>query len=222
MNKDKGFTLVEIAIVVAVIGLLLAAVMSRGGFIIGNAKTNDTIALIKDLTSAINEFRGRYHYLPGDMPQAGDNITGMSTGCNIAAATANIGNGQIDTVAEVGCVAEHLVRAGLLKGNTTGLFSRSANTATPDVYFIARRSAGTAVLLPSLTGTGLNLPSFPASVVNEIMITNQPCKTAQDIDAKLDDGNFATGKIRASVTSCMPGPAPEGFNDPVPHIDIEF
>lgn len=215
MNKGKGFTLVEIAIVVAVIGLLLAAVMSRSSFVIGNAKTNDTIALIKDLTAAINEFRARYHYLPGDMPKAGDNITGMSAGCDIAVgATTTIGNGQIDTAAEVGCVAEHLVRAGLIKGSTTGIFSRNNSSANADVVFTARRTTG---LLP---------PTFPSKVINEIQLLNQPCQTAQDIDAKLDDGNFATGNIRASVTYCIPQEQRKDTdppsNDPVPYIDIAF
>lgn len=201
MNKSKGFTLIELSIVLVIIGLILGAVMLRSGSVIGSAKNADTIALIKDLSAAINDFKSRYHYLPGDMPKAGDDITGISAACDIATTTANIGNGQIDTAAEVACVAEHLVRAGLIKGGTNGIFSQSNSSATPDVFFTARRTSGS---LP---------PAFSPTVLNEIELTNQPCETAKAIDSKLDDGDFATGNIRASVASCM-------ANDVVPYLDI--
>lgn len=206
MNKSKGFTLIEIAIVLTIIGILLGAILLRSGSVIGNAKTTDTIALIKDLSAAINDFRNRYHYLPGDMPKAGDDISGIISGsaCDIATTTASIGNGQIDTPDEVACVAEHLVRAGLIKGSTNGIFSKNNLSSTPDVLVTARRTSGS---LP---------PAFSPTVLNEIEFTNQPCETAKAIDSKLDDGDFATGNIRASVTSCTPGSS----NDPVPYLDI--
>ena len=182
--------------------------MSRSSTVVGNAKTNATIAQIKDLSAAINDFKSRYHYLPGDMPQAGDNIPNLSAGCNIAVgATTTIGNGQVDTPTEVGCVAEELVRAGLIRGKTTGIFSSNNYGTNPDIFFTARRTTG---LLP---------PTFPASTLNEIELTNQPCQTAQDIDTKLDDGNFATGNIMASLASCTPG---DSTTDPVPYLDIGF
>lgn len=201
MNKSKGFTLIEIAIVLTIIGILLGAILLRSGSVIGNAKTTDTLALIKDLSAAINDFKNRYHYLPGDMPKAGDDISDISAACNIATTTANIGNGQIDTAAEVACVAEHLVRAGLIKGSASGIFSQNNASATPDVLFIARRTGGS---LP---------PAFSPMVLNEIELTNQPCETAKAIDSKLDDGDFTTGNIRASLTSCT-------ANDVVPYLDI--
>jgi prepilin-type N-terminal cleavage/methylation domain-containing protein len=205
VNKTKGFTLIEMAIVLVIIGILLGVVLLRSGSVIGNAKTTGTIALIKDLSAATNDFMNRYHYLPGDLPKAGDDIPGITgTTCDIATTTANIGNGQIDTNTEVTCAAVELVQAGLIKGSTDGIFSPNNASNTPDVFITARRTIGS------------NLPTFPSTVLNEIELTNQPCATAQGIDSKLDDGNFASGKIQASVTSCSPGVT----NDPVPYLDI--
>jgi len=204
VNNSKGFTLIEIAIVITIIGILLGAILLRSGLVIGNAKTTDTIALVKDLSAAVNDFKTRYHYLPGDLPLAGNDIPGIGASCNTAP-NGTIGDGKIDpdTVpgTETTCVAEHLVRAGLIKGNTSGIFTRNG-AGIPDVLVTARRS------------TGLN--QLPTTVLNEIQLLKQPCETALGIDSKLDDGDFTTGSIRASVTSCTPG----GTNDPVPIIDI--
>lgn len=204
MKTNKGFTLIEIAIVLAIVGILFGVVMLRGESIIGNAKTTDTIALIKDLSTAVSEFKNRYHYLPGDLPQASENIQNITTGCNISTTTTAIGNGQIDTSTEIGCVAEHLVDAGLIKGAANGIFSKNNSSSTPDVFVTAKRTTGT------------NPPSFPSMELNEIQLINQPCETAITLDEKLDDGNFSAGKIQASVTTCVVG----GTNDPVPFIDI--
>lgn len=207
MNKSKGFTLIEISIVLVIIGLILGTVLLRSGSVIGGAKTTDTIALIKDLTAAINDFRNRYHYLPGDIPKAADDISEISTDCNFVTSTTNIGDGKIDATpagakSETDCVAEHLVKAGLIKGSASGIFSQNNASSTPDVLVTARRA------------TGLN--QLPATVLNEIQLTNQPCETAKAIDSKLDDGDFTTGNIRASVATCTPG----GTNDPVSYLDI--
>ena len=193
------------AIVLLIIGILLGVVLARSSSVIGNAKTTNTIALIKDLSAAINNFKNRYHYLPGDLPKAGDDIPGITgTTCDIATTTAKIGNGQIDTNTEVACAAVELIQAALINGNTNGIFSPNNASNTPDVFVTALRTIGS------------NLPTFPSTVLNEIELTNQPCETAQGIDSKLDDGNFTSGNIQASVTSCSPG----STNDPVPYLDI--
>lgn len=206
MNKSKGFTLIEMAIVLAVIGLIAGAVLLRSGSVIGDAKTTGTIVLIKDLTAAISDFKNRYRYFPGDFPKAGDDISGITPACNIDPSTQTlitIGNGQIDTDTETTCASVELVLAGLIKGSTKGIFSPNNFSAIPDVFVTARRTTG---LLP---------PAFLPSVQNEIQLKDQPCDTVRAIDSKLDDGNLATGNIRASVALCTPGSAM-----PVPFLDI--
>ncbi|MDO9051707.1 MAG: prepilin-type N-terminal cleavage/methylation domain-containing protein [Methylotenera sp.] len=200
LKAFKAFTLIEMAIVVMIIGLILGFVASRSSSLIGNSETTDTIALIKDLNDAASSFKNKYHYLPGDLPLAGDDIPNVSAGCSLAVNTASIGNGRIDTATEVGCVAEHLVRAGMIKGTINGIFTRSNNSNVADVFITARRAAG----------------SLPVSVINEIQINNLSCDTVRTIDSKLDDGDITAGRITASVAACVPN----GANDPVPILDI--
>ena len=207
--------MVEIAIVLVVIGLILGLALRYGTSVITDAKTADTITLVKDLTAAINNFKSTYHYLPGDMPLALNYISNITATCNIALGPATIGNGRIDTPTEKGCVAEHLVRAELIKGDLRtgqpnyGIYTRNNRGTTPDVF----------VLALSLSNNTTNPQTAP--VQNIIEISNLPCVIATALDSKLDDGSFLTGKVTASISTstCTVG---DPATDPVPYLDIAF
>ncbi|MDD5395589.1 MAG: prepilin-type N-terminal cleavage/methylation domain-containing protein [Thiothrix sp.] len=183
MNRQIGFTLVEISIVLVIIGLILGAIMYNSNVLIGNTKATSTVKLIQDLTGAVSDFKARYHYLPGDLPKAGDDISGVGT-CDIATATANIGNGLIDTAQEVSCAPVELVSAGFIKGSTSGMVSPLNPGLAPDVFLIAKTSAA--------------VTTFPTTVQNVIEIRNIPLDAAQTIDNKIDDGNFGSGNVMAA------------------------
>lgn len=206
MNKQNGFTLVEISIVLVIIGLILGAVMLSGTVVIGNTKTTGTISLIKDLSGAVADFKNRYHYLPGDLPKAGDDIPGITGqtfaghSCNIAAGNGTIGDGQIDTTDERDCVAVELVQAGFIKGSTTGILSPFNGSTTPDVFVLANSLCATFV-----TAYKFGTPTLtPFSVQNVIEIQNIPCDAAIAIDSKIDDGDTTKGNARSNP-ACING-----------------
>lgn len=190
MNKHSGFTLIEISIVLVIIGLILGAVMLKSDIVIGNTKTTGAISLIKDLSGAIADFKGRYHYLPGDMPKAGDDIPNISSTCNILTTTTNIGNGLLDETPEQGCVAEHLVQAGYIKGNAAGIESPYKTGPTADVSVKSRGSA--------------SVTTYSGTVLNVIEIRQIPCDAANAIDSKMDDGDTTKGNVRSNP-SCVNG-----------------
>ena len=192
MNKHSGFTLIEISIVLGIIGLILGAVMLSSTDVIGKTKTTGTLSLIKDLSAAITDFKGRYHYLPGDLPKAANDIPNLATGskCDISP-NLTIGNGQIDTADEKDCVAVELLQAGLIKGNISGIMSPYNRGQTPDVFVLTtNQSAGVETLV---------VPTFAATVQNAIEIRNIPCDAATAIDNKIDDGNATTGNVISSA-----------------------
>lgn len=200
MNKQNGFTLVEISIVLVIIGLILGAILLKSDIVIGNTKATSTISLIKDLSGAVADFKNRYHYLPGDMPKAGDDIPGISNDCNIDTSTAKIGNGLIDTPDEKLCVAEHLVQAGFIKGSTTGILSPFNGGTTPDVFVLANSLSAT-------FGTAYKFGTptlMPVTVQNVIEIQNIPCEAANTIDNKIDDGDTTKGNVRSNP-ACIDG-----------------
>ena len=187
MNKQIGFTLIEISIVLVIIGLILAGLFVGGQALIANTKASGTVKLITDLTGAVSGFKSRYLYLPGDLPKAGDDITGVGT-CDIATSTAKIGNGLIDTLQEENCAPVELVSAGFIKGSAAGMVSPLNPGSSPDVFLLARTSAA----------INAAVTTFPATVQNVIEIRNIPLDAANAIDSKIDDGNLGSGNVMAA------------------------
>jgi prepilin-type N-terminal cleavage/methylation domain-containing protein len=64
---QKGFTLVEIAIVLVIIGLLLGGVL-KGQQLIANAKLKSLVNHANGLSAAVFAYQDRYKALPGDDP----------------------------------------------------------------------------------------------------------------------------------------------------------
>lgn len=195
--RARGFTLVELAVVLTIIALIMAALF-KGTSLIGTGQSQQVLAAVKDLAAAVRQFRTTYGYVPGDMPDAAARLPGVAA-CNPVGAptTANgNGNGEVDA-AEVACVTEHLFRAGLIKSNAPVTFNSGHGIVTLRV--VARSASALAA-------------GFPSSTRNLIEVWTVPCQIAQDLDAKTDDANFSTGSMRASVASCTV----DGANDPVP------
>ena len=194
----RGWTLIEIALVLVVVGIILGIVASTSGkSLIGASHAQAVQATVKDLSEAMIRFRERYGYLPGDMPNATTHIPGVAAGSCSATANGN-GDGQIDA-GEVACVPNHLFNAGYIKGGT-GPITLSQGDRLVTVRAIAHAASG--------------VTSFPTSTRNVIEVLNLSCRSAQELDAKSDDGNFASGNTRASVASCVEG----ATNDPVPSV----
>lgn len=198
MNRfdQKGATLVEMAIVLTIIGVLVA-IVSLGRGTLDSARVSNLVSTAKDLSSAAKIFREKYKYWPGDYPNASAQIANLPASCNIAPATANIGNGAIDTVIEIDCAIEELLQAGLI---------RAEKASATDTYHTLRVEGYTIRLV---SASAANVTTFPAGV-NVIEFANLPCTYARMMDGKLDDGDVSLGNAHAAA-ACEPG----GANDPV-------
>jgi prepilin-type N-terminal cleavage/methylation domain-containing protein len=202
-HREGGFTLVELAVVLAVIGVLLVMVL-KSSSITDTAKTNDLIAIAGDLSNAVRQYRAKYNYLPGDDPQAVQDV-GAATG------HFGNGNGSIDFSAVSGAewdmAPDHLFKAGLIRtsadpSNSLGLASLTSPYGKVWLvsYGVAITPAGGG---SNQTPCGVAVSSAGGTpiAVNMILFANIPAAVAQQIDAKLDDGNPTTGSIRASVST---------------------
>ena len=90
-RNQQGFTLIEIAIVLVIIGLLLGGIL-KGQELITSARVRSLISQQDGIKAAFYGFQDRYRALPGDYASASTNILMTTTGAN---ADGN-GNGRVD------------------------------------------------------------------------------------------------------------------------------
>lgn len=76
----KGFTLIELSIVLVIIGLLVGGVLA-GQTLIAAAQVRKEISKLNSISTAINTFRVKYDALPGDMANA-TTYFGADPACN--------------------------------------------------------------------------------------------------------------------------------------------
>ncbi len=127
----KGFSLVELAIVLVIIGLITGGILT-GQELIRASELNSVMADVNKYKTAFNTFKLKYNALPGDLANATAYWGTASGGCPNGAGTGTQtcngdGNGRINWQAsEVFRAWQHLSNAGLISGNYTGVFTDAA------------------------------------------------------------------------------------------------
>ena len=194
MNKKQaGFTLVEIAIVLVIIGLLLGGIL-KGQELINSARVRNLADQNSGIQAAYFGFIDRYRQVPGDWCPT------TNAGCpNSATAaigvTVNIGgdgNGRIDNnYTEAAAVWEQLGRANFLGGG----FTPATAAPTTDVLYggnaPSNAFAGALVLTRNVGFSGVAAPRL-----NLHIGPNVPVAIARELDVKVDDGLPNSGILR--------------------------
>ena len=121
MKKSQGFTLVEIAIVLVIIGLLLGGVL-KGQELIFNARAKAIVNDLKGVQAAIFAYQDKFHAVPGDDPRPVADVNGTLSTANVAGDTR--GNSRISgawnsavATQESFLMWQHLRLANVLAGN---------------------------------------------------------------------------------------------------------
>lgn len=209
MKKQLGFTLMEIAIVLVVIGILLGGVL-KGQELLTNAKIKRLKNDFNGIVAAYHAYEDRYRAMPGDDSLANNANRGWTDG------TAGNGNGVLannDAFAAAAGAREnqdfwqHLRYSGLVAGNPAGAVLNTGGTANPTHSFngqIGISNVG--------AGWGLGL----AGII--LCAGNLPGKAAQSLDADMDDGLLNSGQIRAIVGNNNIEPA-GGTPGAAPYLD---
>jgi prepilin-type N-terminal cleavage/methylation domain-containing protein len=206
---EAGFTLVEIAIVLVIIGLLLGGIL-KGQEMITQAKIKNVINDFNGITAAMNSYQDRYRAVPGD---------DINAASRWAAAIAGNGNGQFDkggaaevynnipaaapsaTTPEVNLFWWHLRLSGFVAGPTS---------ATVVGSIVPPTNALSGIMGVQTAGMGFNS--------NIICTSNLPDKIAIAVDTQMDDATSTTGQVRGLIQGA-PNPATGGTAPTSPYAE---
>ena len=202
-RRQSGFTLIEIAIVLVIIGLLLGGIL-KGQELITQGRIRNVANDFQSMTAAINLYQDRYRAIPGDDIGAATRwaVTGTSTTSGNGDGVIGIASSSTFPAFNSGTTGDesrlfwhHLRLAGLVGGPTT---TGALGTANP---------------INAVSGvTGVQNIAFgiPGLV---ICSNNLPAKIAQAIDTQFDDGNATTGTVRGGAAMSATAPIVDYVDD---------
>jgi prepilin-type N-terminal cleavage/methylation domain-containing protein len=185
-TKQSGFTLVEIAIVLVIIGLLLGGIL-KGQEMIVQAKIKNAMADFSGISAAYHGYQDRYRAIPGDDANAATRWAGAA----ISAIAGEAGNGVVQGLYNSATATDesrlwwdHLRRSGFVAGNGT---QQPTNAFTGMLGVQTGNGAGASVL----------------GGISSLMIcsANIPDKVAIAIDTSMDDGIMTNGGVRGELQS---------------------
>ncbi len=197
----RGFTLVELAIVMTIIGLLIGGIL-KGQELLQQARLTSTIAQIKSFEAATTAFEDIYNGLPGDLLDAGKKLPNCAN-CSPDAGSANDGfitangiNGckayapltlpATTATGEVSLFWLHLLKANLISGVADNSSKASAPVEFGNTYPAAKLGGG---FLATTAGygvftqmTGLNMVTQEPNAPGLYIVTHASPDLCTDED----------------------------------------
>jgi len=215
-GASRGFTLVEMSIVLVIIGLIIGGIL-KGQEIIASARQKAVINQVNAVRAAANTYFDRYRSLPGDDPAGntvdanvvagdGSGIVG-GTSSTITLLGTDVGNAGENYQFFNALIAANLLNGGQVTASTvvsSGIFGKSALPAAPIT------GAGMTVVY----GTHAGLAPGGARSTHWVRVhkgAETPSaamspRTMANIDNQVDDGLAGGGGVRStdsgSATSC--------------------
>lgn len=194
-KAQSGFTLVEIAIVLVIIGLLLGGVL-KGQEMIENARIKSIVNDMNGVSAAYNSYMDRYHAIPGDETVAVMTARGWLGTAGAVGATAN--NGVLN-VAPGAAFANAGEQAALWRALRGSLLTTGDPAAPAGVAGLPR--SGTGGLIGVATGVyGMAGPA--------VCVSGLTTKQAAGVDTTIDGAGAAnnTGNARGATAIANPLP----------------
>ncbi len=181
MKKQTGFTLIELAIVLVIIGLLLGGVL-RGQELINSAKVKNMVTDLKNVQVYVYTYQDKFKALPGDDKAATTHVGATNNGD---------GDGEIDgawsaTSGESFNFWQHIRLANIATGSTT---------LTDATYTPTNNEGGLVGVQSKPQNTITGLTGSYAVCTSGVL-----GKLAKQIDSQIDDGDTTKGSVMVADT----------------------
>jgi prepilin-type N-terminal cleavage/methylation domain-containing protein len=184
--QQKGFTLVEIAIVLVIIGLLLGGVL-KGQELINSAKVKNFATDFRNIPLFIYGYQDKFKALPGDDANVVSHVNGTlasngQQGDGVISGAWNSASNKDESF----LFWQHVRLAGLAAGPTV----------TTAADYIPKNAEGGIIGITS----GANTPI--TGLHGSYIVCSQGIlgKFAKQLDITMDDGNTATGSMQTMAT----------------------
>lgn len=172
--NSKGFSLIEISIVLSIIGILMGFSL-KGRELIESARVRSVISQVENYKAAVQMFFEKYSAIPGDLKDASKLIASdVSNGYQ---------NGKIETLEEAKRFWEHLYRSNLI--------SFESIDGLPTT-----KMGGVISVSSTVKENGIWLVWCAETINNEDYKPIITEKIAYKIVKSMDNGNFESGEVQ--------------------------
>lgn len=217
-GKQTGFTLIEIAIVLVIVGLLLGGIL-KGQELINSTKVKNLATDFKNIPVYIYGYQDKFRALPGDDAAATTHVTGGTGTANGDGNGVIAGAWDTTTNADESCQFwQHVRLAGLAPGTTT--VDCASGTAGS---FVPKNSEGGRLGIQSVSGF-TTITRNTAGVASLMTGAYVVCsagilgKFVKQLDTTLDDANTDTGSVRvADPVTATQSMATTSISDSTPY-----
>ncbi|MBU1235778.1 MAG: prepilin-type N-terminal cleavage/methylation domain-containing protein [Gammaproteobacteria bacterium] len=182
-RQQSGFTLVEIAIVLVIIGLLLGGVL-KGQELINSAKVKNMANDFRNIATFVYAYQDKFRALPGDDAAVVNHVAGtLATTPAASQGNARInGNWNSTTATDESFLFWQHVRLAALATGTSD---------TASVDYVPRNAEGGRIGITSdAIAPNANFPG------GFYICSEMQGRYARQLDATIDDGDTTTGTMR--------------------------
>lgn len=235
MNRTNAsraaFTLVEMAIVLVIIGLLVGGLFASRAYI-RSSELNAMMSEAKYYVNAYGQFQGQYKAVPGDMSNATDMFTGTYNGDGNNAINAGIYPN------EMLMAFQHLALGGFITGSYTGTGDGGTLRTTQGINVPIGVISGVTYLFDHPAALDGNVYSdsyyFDGMYFNVLRIAGSPTsgsmqlpnegfltpKEAMELDRKFDDGLPGAGDLLVPKPTSLANCANASYSPPIYNLSV--